>query len=84
LPYLRDYTDAAAERIDELAEYVDRTDIPEMLEDIASFAKRQPMATLALGVAAGLVTTQLMKNWPAPWMSAASSGASSRRRAARR
>lgn len=84
LPYLRDYTDAAAERIDELADYVDRTDIPEMLEDIASFAKRQPMATLALGVAAGLVTTQLMKSWPAPWMSGASSGSSSRRRAARR
>jgi hypothetical protein len=84
LPYLRDYTDAAAERIDELADYVDRTDFPEMLDDIASFAKRQPMATLALGVAAGLVTTQLMKSWPAPWMSGASSGSSSRRRAARR
>ena len=82
LPYLRDYTDAAAERIDELANYVERTDIPEMLEDIASFAKRQPMATLALGVAAGLVTTQLMKGWPGPWMSEASS--TSRRRAARR
>jgi predicted transcriptional regulator len=61
LPYLRDYTDAAANRIDELAEYVDRTDVPEMLDDIASFAKRQPMATLALGLAAGLVTTQLMR-----------------------
>jgi hypothetical protein len=61
LPYLRDYTDAAATRIDELAEYVDRTDVPEMLDDIASFAKRQPMATLALGLAAGLVTTQLMR-----------------------
>jgi ApbE superfamily uncharacterized protein (UPF0280 family) len=34
-----------------------------MLEDAASFAKRQPMATLALGVAAGLVTTQLMRGW---------------------
>ena len=84
LPYLRDYTDAAAERIDELADYVDRTDIPELLEDIASFAKRQPMATLALGVAAGLVTTQLMKSWPAPWMSERSSGSSAKRRAARR
>jgi len=61
LPYLRDYTDAAASRIDELAEYVDRTDVTEMLDDMASFAKRQPMATLALGLAAGLVTTQLMR-----------------------
>jgi hypothetical protein len=63
LPYLREYTDAAAERIDELADYVDRTDFPDMLEDAATFAKRQPMATLALGVAAGLVTTQLMRGW---------------------
>jgi hypothetical protein len=64
LPYLREYTDAAAERIDEIADYVDRTEIPEMLEDIASFAKRQPMASLALGLAAGLVTTQLVRGWP--------------------
>ena len=61
LPYLRDYTDAAANRIDELAEYVGRTDVTEMLDDMASFAKRQPMATLALGLAAGLVTTQLIR-----------------------
>jgi len=64
LPYLRSYTDSAAERIDEFADYVDRTDIPEMLGDAATLAKRQPMATLALGLAAGLVTTQLMRGWP--------------------
>jgi predicted transcriptional regulator len=83
LPYLRDYTDAAAQRIDELADYVERTDIDEMLEDIATFAKRQPMATLALGMAAGLVTTQLMKNWPMPWQ-ASEQTSSNRRRSARR
>jgi hypothetical protein len=64
LPYLRDYTDAAAQKIGELAEYVTRTDIPDMLEDVASLAKRRPMATLALSVAAGLVTTQLVRGWP--------------------
>lgn len=63
-PYLRNYTDSAAERIDEFAEYVDHTDIPEMLGDAATFAKRQPMATLALGLAAGLMTTQLVRGWP--------------------
>jgi hypothetical protein len=83
LPYLRDYTDAAAQRIDELADYVERTDIDEMLEDVATFAKRQPMATLALGMAAGLVTTQLMKNWPMPWQ-ASGQASSNRRRSARR
>ena len=64
LPYLRDYTDAAAEKISEMAEYVARTDIPEMLGDVASFAKRQRVATFALSVAAGLVTTQLVRRWP--------------------
>lgn len=83
LPYLRDYTDAAAQRIDELADYVERTDLDDMLEDIATFAKRQPMATLALGVAAGLVTTQLMRNWPMPWQTSGHASAG-RRRGARR
>jgi hypothetical protein len=64
LPYVRDYTDAAVQKIGELAEYVTRTDIPDMLKDVASLAKRQPMATLALSVAAGLVTTQLVRGWP--------------------
>lgn len=64
VPYLRDYTDAAAEKINEMAEYVTRTDIPEMLVDIAAFAKRQRVATFALSVAAGVVTTQLVRGWP--------------------
>jgi hypothetical protein len=80
LPYLRDYTDAAANRIDELAEYVDRTDVPEMLDDIASFARRQPMATLALGLAAGLVTTQLMRGRVMRTSQDRSSGRTSSRR----
>ena len=64
LPYVRDYTDAAAEKISEMAEYVTRTDIPEMLGDVAAFAKRQRMATFALSVAAGVVTMQLVRGWP--------------------
>src|SRR5688572_26226521 len=64
LPYLRDYTDAAAEKINEMAEYVTRTDIPGMLGDVAAFAKRQRVATFALSVAAGVVTTQLVRGWP--------------------
>lgn len=66
LPYLRDYTDAAAEKINEMAEYVTRTDIPEMLGDVAAFAKRQRMATFALSVAAGVATTQLVRGWLTP------------------
>ena len=65
-PQLRRYSDAAASNLDDLADYVATTDIPEMLEDFAGFAKRQPMATLTLGVAAGLAFTQLMHGWPVP------------------
>jgi hypothetical protein len=65
-PQLRHYSDTAADNLDDLADYVAKTDIPEMLEDFASFAKRQPVATLTLGVAAGLAFTQLMHGWPMP------------------
>lgn len=65
-PQLRHYSDTAAENLDDLADYVAKTDIPDMLEDFASFAKRQPVATLTLGVAAGLAFTQLMHGWPMP------------------
>lgn len=65
-PQLRHYSDAAAANLDELADYIVKTDIPDMLDDFAGFAKRQPVATLTLGVAAGLAFTQLMHGWPVP------------------
>lgn len=80
LPYLRDYTGAAAQKIDEIAEYVARTDIPEMLGDVAALAKRQRVATFALSVAAGVVTTQLVRRWPTAQGGANSNIGKSRRR----
>jgi hypothetical protein len=65
-PQLRRYSDQAAASLDDLADYIVRTDIPDMLDDFAGFAKRQPVATLTLGVAAGLAFTQLMHGWPLP------------------
>ena len=65
-PQLRRYSNAAADNLDDLADYVATTDIPDMLEDFAGFAKRQPLATLTLGVAAGLAFTQMMHGWPIP------------------
>lgn len=65
-PQLRAYSDTAADNLDEFADYVTKTDIPEMLDDFASFARKQPVATLTLGVAAGLAVTQLMHGWPLP------------------
>jgi hypothetical protein len=64
IPYAGDFAKAAASRIDKLAAYVDNTDVPDMLDDIASFARRQPGATLALGVVAGLIAAQLLRSRP--------------------
>lgn len=65
-PQLRQYSDQAAAGLDDLADYIARTDLPDMLDDFAGFAKRQPVATLTLGVAAGLAFTQLVHGWPVP------------------
>jgi hypothetical protein len=65
-PQLRQYSGQAADSLDDLADYIVRTDIPDMLDDFAGFARRQPVATLTLGVAAGLAFTQLVHGWPVP------------------
>ena len=65
-PQLRFYSDTAAENLDDLADYIAKTDIPDMLDDFTRFARRQPVATLTLGVAAGLAFTQLVHGWPVP------------------
>jgi hypothetical protein len=65
-PQLRYYGDQAAGRLDDLADYVAKTDIPDMLDDAMAFAMRKPVATLTLGVATGLAFTQLVYGWPLP------------------
>ena len=64
LPFVRENTDAAATKMEKLTEYVGRTEYSEMIEDIATLARRNPAATLALGIAAGLLTVQLARRLP--------------------
>jgi hypothetical protein len=64
LPILCDYSKAAAKGLEKLAKYVDRRDVTDILNDIAALTRRQPVATIALGVAAGLIATQLLRNVP--------------------
>ena len=66
LPQLRRYGDQAAGSLDDLADYVAKTDIPDMLDDFVGFAMRKPVATLTLGVATSLAFTQLVYGWPLP------------------
>jgi hypothetical protein len=78
IPYARDFAEAAAGSIGKLAAYVDDTDVPDMLDDISSFARRQPGATVVLGVVAGLIATQLLRSRPVS-IALHSAGRSSRR-----
>jgi uncharacterized membrane protein YdfJ with MMPL/SSD domain len=64
IPYVGEFAEAAAHGIEKLAAYVDNNDVPHMLDDISSFARRQPGAMVALGVVAGLIATQLLGNRP--------------------
>ena len=63
LPHLQAYADAAADGLDEFAEYIDRTEVADILDDMGSLAKRQPLLTAAAAVAAGVVVTQALRNW---------------------
>jgi len=83
-PQLRHYSDTAADNLNDLADYVAKTDIPDMLDDFASFARRQPVATLTLGVAAGLAFTQLVHGWPMPVKAHRTSDGGVKRRGRRR
>ncbi|WP_119390995.1 hypothetical protein [Taklimakanibacter lacteus] len=82
-PQLRFYSDAAAENLDDLADYIAKTEFPDMLEDFTHFARRQPVATLTLGVAAGLAFTQLVHGWPVPMKARPKSSAGRTRRRGR-
>jgi ElaB/YqjD/DUF883 family membrane-anchored ribosome-binding protein len=61
LPNLRTHVSSAAESIDGLAEYVMHTDVEHILEDAGTFARRNPLATLGVSVAAGLAVSLLMR-----------------------
>jgi hypothetical protein len=61
LPNLRTHVSSAAESIDGLAEYVMHTDVEHILEDAGTFARRNPLTTLGVSVAAGLAASLLMR-----------------------
>ena len=71
LPQLRAHVAQASESIEGLADYVMHTDIDHMVQDAAVFARRQPIATLGVAIAAGLVATRLMRTPGASVKSAA-------------
>jgi hypothetical protein len=69
---LATYVDAAAQRVDEAAKYVEQRDLAELRRDAESFVRRQPAVALGAMFIGGLALAQFIK--------AASDGGSSRSR----
>jgi hypothetical protein len=82
IPHLRVYVDSAAERLDELSEYVTEAEVEEMIDDVGDFARRYPFATLGIAIAAGVTASRLLQ-LPASWQSNQSSSPRSTRRTSR-
>lgn len=80
LPNLRVQVASAADSLEGVADYVMHTEIEQMVGDAGTFARRHPLATLAVTVAAGMAASRLMYRQPVK-MTAASSRRSSPRRA---
>jgi hypothetical protein len=65
-PHLRSYADAAADGIDSVADYVEETELQDMVSDLAEMARRQPLATMALTIAAGVAAAQIARSMDMP------------------
>jgi hypothetical protein len=65
LPYVREYADATNKKMNEAKRYASRHNYSEMLDNAAALARQNMAATFRLGVATGLVTTQLARRWTA-------------------
>jgi hypothetical protein len=65
LPNLRVQVASAADSLEGVADYVMHTEIEQMIGDAGTFARRHPLATLAVTVAAGMAASQLMYRKPA-------------------
>jgi hypothetical protein len=61
LPNLRVHVTSASESIESFADYVMHTDIDHMVTDAGTFARRHPLATLGVTVAAGMAATRFMR-----------------------
>ena len=61
MPNLRAQAASAAESLAGLAEYVMHTDIEQMVKDAGAFARRHPLATLAITAAAGIAASRMIR-----------------------
>jgi hypothetical protein len=65
LPNLRLQVASAADSLESLSDYVMHTEIDQMVGDAGTFARRHPLATLAMTVAAGVAASRFIWQQPA-------------------
>ena len=65
LPQLKAKVGAASDSIEEVADYAIHTDVEHMFTDVAAIARKHPMATIGVTVAAGIVAALLLRSTPA-------------------
>ena len=61
VPNLKVQMASAGESLEDLAEYVLHTDIQHMLKDAETFARRRPLAALAMTVVAGMAVARFLR-----------------------
>lgn len=66
LPHLKAQVGAASDSIGDVADYAVHTDVEHMFTDVAAIARKHPMATIGVTVAAGLFAALLLRSTPEP------------------
>lgn len=60
IPKVSEKVDVASGSIDDFADYIAENDLEQMIEDAGTFARRRPVATLLVTMAAGLAATRFL------------------------
>lgn len=60
-PQVREYAALGADGLEGLAGYVTETDFEQMMDDAAVFARRHPWAVVGVGLAGGLIASQVLR-----------------------
>lgn len=64
--YAARYTETAAQKLEDAAQYFDRTDLKGIARDVESFARRNPAIFLGTAFALGVLAARFIKSGPSP------------------
>lgn len=68
--YAAQYTETAAKKLEQAAQYFESTDMKKMFRDVESYAKRNPAIFLGSAFALGVIAARFFRSSPTPTLSA--------------